>query len=66
MALPAAALQFPLGHPLVVSVIPGARSVAELDGNLAYMRQPIPAALWTDLRAEGLIDRKAPVPDGAA
>ncbi len=66
VALPAAALQFPLGHPLVVSVIPGARSVAELDGNLAYMRQPIPAALWTDLRAEGLIDGKAPVPDGAA
>jgi len=66
VALPAAALQFPLGHPLVVSIIPGARSVAELDGNLAYMRQPIPAALWTDLRAEGLIDGKAPVPDGAA
>ncbi len=66
VALPAAALQFPLAHPLVVSVIPGARSVAELDGNLAYMRQPIPAALWTDLRAEGLIDGKAPVPDGAA
>ena len=28
--LPAAALQFPPGHPLVVSVIPGARSIAEL------------------------------------
>nr|WP_244598825.1 aldo/keto reductase [Rhizobium tubonense] len=30
VALPAAALQFPLGHPLVVSVIPGAQSVEEL------------------------------------
>lgn len=63
VALPAAALQFPLAHPLVVSVIPGARSVAELDGNLDYMRQPIPAALWTELKHERLIDPAAPVPD---
>ena len=64
VALPAAALQFPLGHPLVVSVIPGARSIAELDGNLAYMRQPIPAALWANLKSEGLVAAAAPVPDG--
>ena len=63
VALPAAALQFPLAHPLVVSVIPGARSIAELDGNLDYMRQPIPAALWTELKHERLIDPAAPVPD---
>jgi len=42
--LPAAALQFPLAHPIVVSVIPGARSVAELEQNLDYMRQTIPPA----------------------
>ncbi|MDQ0391405.1 aldo/keto reductase [Labrys monachus] len=62
--LPAAALQFPLGHPIAVSVIPGARSVAELDQNLAYLRHAIPAALWSDLKEEGLIDPKAPVPAG--
>lgn len=65
VALPAAALQFPLGHPLVASVIPGARSVAELDQNLAYFAAPIPAALWSDLKAEGLIEASAPVPPGA-
>jgi len=31
--LKAAALQFPLGHPAVVSVIPGCRSVAEAEEN---------------------------------
>ncbi|WP_165823589.1 aldo/keto reductase [Metarhizobium album] len=58
--LPAAALQFPLGHPLVVSVIPGARSVAELEQNLAYSRLSIPAALWSDLKTEGLVAADGP------
>jgi D-threo-aldose 1-dehydrogenase len=62
VALPAAALQFPLGHPSVASVIPGARSVAELQQNLAYMQQIIPSALWGDLKAEGLIESFAPAP----
>ncbi|HWK46732.1 MAG TPA: aldo/keto reductase, partial [Stellaceae bacterium] len=62
VALPAAALQFPLAHPLVVSVIPGARSIEELDQNLTYMREKIPAALWTDLEAEGLVDPASPLP----
>jgi D-threo-aldose 1-dehydrogenase len=51
--LPAAALQFPLGHPLVVSVIPGARSVAELEQNLEYMRVDIPDTLWAELADQG-------------
>jgi D-threo-aldose 1-dehydrogenase len=65
VALPAAALQFPLGHPLVVSVIPGARSVEELQQNLDYMRQPIPASLWSDLKREGLVAPAAPLPHSA-
>ncbi len=64
--LPAAALQFPLGHPLVVSVIPGARSVAELTQNLDYMRVKIPATLWDDLMAEGLVESGSPLPLDAA
>lgn len=62
VSLAAAALQFPLGHPLVASVIPGARSVGELQQNLAYLGEAIPPALWTDLKAAGLIDPAAPVP----
>ena len=60
--LPAAALQFPLGHPCVVSVIPGARSVAELSQNLAYMQVKIPAAFWDDLIADGLVAPGSPIP----
>lgn len=60
--LPAAALQLPLAHPAVASVIPGAMSRAELLQNLAWMEQPIPAALWAELKHEGLLDPRAPTP----
>ncbi|MBS0561832.1 MAG: aldo/keto reductase [Proteobacteria bacterium] len=60
--LPAAALQFPLAHQAVAAVIPGPRSVAEFEENLAHLRRPIPAALWDDLRASGLLHEAAPTP----
>jgi D-threo-aldose 1-dehydrogenase len=60
--LPAAALQFPLGHAAVAGVIPGAMNAGEVSGNLALFRKPLPAQLWADLRAEGLLDAAAPVP----
>jgi D-threo-aldose 1-dehydrogenase len=58
----AAALQFPLGHPSVVSVIPGSVEAEEVRKNLASMRRDIPDALWDELKAEGLIRRDAPTP----
>lgn len=60
--LRAAALQFPLGHPAVVSVIPGALTVAEAEDNARMLGWPIPAELWSDLRAADLIDPDAPTP----
>ena len=60
--LPAAALQFPLGHPLVASVIPGAFSPAHITTNLEHMRWPIPADLWAELKHEPLIREDAPTP----
>jgi D-threo-aldose 1-dehydrogenase len=60
--LKAAAIQFPLAHPAVTSVLVGARSVAELDENLDLLRREIPAELWKDLRAEGLLPEEAPTP----
>jgi D-threo-aldose 1-dehydrogenase len=60
--LKAAALQFPLAHPAVVAVIPGARTPAEVDANVALMREPIPAAFWAELRETGLLPREAPTP----
>lgn len=58
----AAALQFPLAHPAVAAVIPGARSVAELEENFRLISQPIPGDFWTDLRMNGLVPEEAPVP----
>ena len=60
--LRAAAIQFPLAHPAVVSVAAGVRVPAHLDEYPAFMRQATPAALWADLRAEGLIRDDAPTP----
>ncbi|HZQ85207.1 MAG TPA: aldo/keto reductase [Acidimicrobiales bacterium] len=47
--LRAAALQFPLRHPAVTSVIVGTRTKAEVDDNVALFRHPIPPALWPAL-----------------
>ena len=60
--LRAAAIQFPLAHPAVRSLIAGVRRIDHLDEYPELMRLPIPADLWTDLREEGLIPADAPVP----
>ena len=60
--LAAAALQFPLAHKLVVSVIPGLDSPARVAQTLALYRHVIPAELWRDLKADGLLREDAPTP----
>jgi D-threo-aldose 1-dehydrogenase len=61
VTLQAAALQFPLFHPVVAAIIPGAYRPENIADNLAAFRSPIPAAFWSDLIAEGLIRSDAPV-----
>ena len=56
-----AAFRFPLCHPAVVSVIPGGQGVAEMESNLRAAATEIPPALWSDLKAEGLMRADAPV-----
>jgi D-threo-aldose 1-dehydrogenase len=62
VALADAAIQFPLGHPAVASVVLGAVTPAEVSRNVASLRRAVPAALWADLKAEGLLRREAPTP----
>jgi D-threo-aldose 1-dehydrogenase len=50
--VPAAALQFPLGHNIVSSVIPGPRSKNELDEILAWQSLEVPAAFWAALKSK--------------
>ena len=64
VALPAAALQFVLAHPIVTSVIPGAAQPSEVIANTGHVVAPIPSSFWSDLKAQGLIDPDSPVPAG--
>lgn len=61
-SLPAAAVAFPLAHPSVLNVTLGMRTAAEVRENVALLADPPPPALWSDLRAAGLIRPDAPVP----
>lgn len=58
-----AAFQFCLRHPAVLSVIPGGQGTAEMASNLEAAGADIPAALWDDLKAGGLLRPDAPVGD---
>jgi D-threo-aldose 1-dehydrogenase len=49
--LAAAALQFPLRHPAVVSVVVGARSAAEIEEDARLLHVPVPDALWSEIDA---------------
>ncbi len=60
--LAAAALQFGAAHPLVAATIPGASSTRHLERNAALMDLKIPAGFWEELRGEGLLDARAPIP----
>jgi len=60
--LAAAALQFPLHHPAIASVVVGHERAVEIERNLSLMRHPIPSALWDELKQEGLIPAHAPTP----
>lgn len=62
VALVDAAFQFPLGHPNVMSVIPGAQRAVEVHSNLAASQADIPVELWADLKKEGLLREDAPTP----
>jgi D-threo-aldose 1-dehydrogenase len=61
--LGAAAMQFPLFHPAVCSVIPGALSTAEVKQNVARLSAKIPVELWSELKREGLLVPNAPTPN---
>ena len=61
VTLPEAAMAFPLLHPAVAGIAVGMRSAEEVRGNIASFGAVIPAGVWTDLRAEGLLDERAPL-----
>ena len=60
--LPAAALQFPIHHPVVATVIPGPRSRDEVRDIFSWWGLDIPVSLWSDLKSEGLMHPDTPMP----
>jgi D-threo-aldose 1-dehydrogenase len=62
VALGALALQFTAAHPAIASVVIGARSPGEVAEILNWQRTRIPAQLWDDLRAGGLVHPEVPAP----
>jgi len=65
VTLAAAALQFPLGHSVVASVIPGLGSAKRVEQTIALFNEVIPAEFWQTLKDENLLDKDAPLPSSA-
>lgn len=60
--LAAAALQFPLAHPAVLTVLPGMATPDQVTDAARWLEVTIPDALWRDLKREGLVRVDAPLP----
>jgi D-threo-aldose 1-dehydrogenase len=65
VTLPQAAAQFPLNHPVVASVVLGARTATEVTRNATLFDRPVPLECWQELVAEGLLAENVPLPTGA-
>jgi D-threo-aldose 1-dehydrogenase len=61
--LGAAAMQFPLFHPALCAVIPGALAASEVKQNVERLSVKIPTELWSELKREKLLDPAAPTPN---
>ena len=59
--LMAAALQFPLFHPAVCSIIPGARTAHQITENIKNFNFDIPKELWVEMKRRDLIVYDAPI-----
>ncbi|MDF3154533.1 aldo/keto reductase [Mesorhizobium sp. XAP10] len=58
-----AALHFATFHPAVVTVILGGVKRSEVEANGSAIAQPVPVALWADLKSAGLLDPAAHTPN---
>ena len=54
-SLPAAALQYPMRHAAVTCIVIGAKTAAQIEGNVGWFEQAIPDGLWDALRQKELI-----------
>jgi D-threo-aldose 1-dehydrogenase len=64
--LASAAMLYPLGHPSVASVIPGAKTALEAERNAEGFGVDIPVELWRKMKEEGLLPGCVRVPSDEA
>jgi D-threo-aldose 1-dehydrogenase len=62
VSIAAAAIQFPLAHPAIASVVIGVATPEEVKQNAELMQVEIPPELWQDLKASGVLREDAPTP----
>ncbi|MEY2426877.1 MAG: D-threo-aldose 1-dehydrogenase [Actinomycetota bacterium] len=62
VALAAAAMRFPLGHPAIETVLVGMRSPEEIVANATAFDVQIPPEMWAELKADGLLPTHIPTP----
>ena len=58
-----AAQHFAKAHPAITGLIIGSVKPSEADDNRSIWDAEIPAQLWADIRAEGLVEAGAPMPE---
>jgi D-threo-aldose 1-dehydrogenase len=63
VALKTAAVQFPMAHPEVPTVLIGSRSAVQVAENVHDFEAPIPTQLWEELKAAGLLAAEVPTPE---
>ncbi|WP_337182851.1 hypothetical protein [Shinella sp.] len=54
MPLAAAAIQYPLRHPAVTTVLIGPRNAGQVRQTLGWFEEDFPAGLWETLERDGL------------
>lgn len=62
VSLQAAALQFPMAHHAVVSVVSGARNAAQISANVASFEEAIAPEFWVELQSRCLVAEGVPLP----
>lgn len=62
VSIAAAALQFPLAHPAIASVVAGMATPKEVQANLNNCATALPKAFWQELKNARLVSPAAPVP----
>ena len=58
----AVAIRFPLTNPAVTGLLTGPATPDQVRQNLGWLETPIPDELWAELKNEGLLPARVPVP----